>query len=59
MIFFVPTNEPPTAAVEREFLREYLSTRRNGYFDLSLGLAPAMERASHSYDGSVPVLSAF
>lgn len=59
MIFFVPTNEPPTAAVEREFLREYLSTRRNGYFDVSLGRAPAMERASHSYDGSVPVLSAF
>jgi hypothetical protein len=59
MIFFVPTNEPPTAAVEREFLREYLSTRRNGYFEVSLGRTPAMERASHSYDGSVPVLSAF
>lgn len=58
-IFFVPTNEPPTAHIEQEFLRKYLPTRRNGYFELTPGRAPEVERASHSYDGTVPVSLAF
>lgn len=58
-IFFVPTNEPPTAGVEQEFLREYLPDRRNGYFELSLGHRPKFERASHAYDGSTSIFSSF
>lgn len=35
-IFFVPTNEPPTVKIETDFLREYWSSRKNGYFEVSL-----------------------
>jgi hypothetical protein len=58
-VFFVPTNEPPTAKIEREFLRQHFSARRNGYFDVSLSRAPELERAAHAYDGSIPVFSLF
>ena len=35
-IFFVPTNEPPTVKVEKDFLRQYWSSRKTGYFEVSL-----------------------
>ena len=56
-VFFVPTGEPPTANIEREFLREYFSEQKNGYFEVSLGRARDLERASHSYDKAMLLLS--
>lgn len=45
-IFFVPSNEPPTAKVEEEFLQDYLAERKNGYFEVSLDRLPVIERAA-------------
>lgn len=45
-IFFVPSNEPPTAQIEDEFLQQYLSSRKNGYFEVSLDRPPSLERAA-------------
>ena len=45
-IFFIPSNEPPTAKVEDEFLEDYSSARKNGYFKVSLDRAPKIERAA-------------
>jgi len=45
-IFFIPSNEPPTAKVEYEFLEDYSAARRNGYFEVSLDRPPAIERTA-------------
>jgi Dolichyl-phosphate-mannose-protein mannosyltransferase len=45
-IFFIPSNEPPTAKIEDEFLEDYSSARKNGYFKVSLDRTPKIERAA-------------
>jgi hypothetical protein len=45
-IFFIPSNEPPTAKIEDEFLEDYSAARKNGYFKVSLDRAPKIDRTA-------------